>query len=737
MDNYEHLEGRVMAVVFSNVNNGYTVLRLAAGEDADSVTVVGTIPYAAPGEYFELYGVWETHRSYGQQFHALRFERWMPQEPDDIADYLSSGILDGVGPATARRIVETFGAESLDILLSEPERLTRIRGFTESRALKIGEQFRSRMALRRMLEFAAENGLSQEIGLRIYRRYGEAALSMIEDNPYLLVDPYFGVSFTAADDFARSMGLADDAPQRFDAAVKFVLLHNMSNGHVFLPTDKLLMTASAMLELGDTVYMEHALARLCEAGEVVRETLGNLDTCYLADMHEAECFCAQAVARLAKRPGRTIPESRIDAAQKRSGIGYDERQREAIRLGTTKPLMVLTGGPGTGKTTTVRAILDVAQDAGLDVVLAAPTGRAAKRLGELCGQQAQTLHRLLEMQYSEESAVCDFAKDEDDPIDADLVIVDELSMVDLSLFAALLRALPMHCSLVLVGDPDQLPAVGAGNVLKDLIACGCVPVVKLETIFRQAQRSRIVLAAHEVNEGKLPPLKSEGDFFYMKRMNPADVASTVVELCAKRLPSYFKIDPSQIQVICPSKKREAGTAALNRALQDALNPAGPDKPELSFGDRVFRQGDRVMQMRNNYTLMLTYLDGREMSAGVFNGDIGVITQIDPQTQYVRVRFDDEREAAYEPEILGELELAYAVTVHKAQGSEFPVTVLALSEADRRLLSRNLLYTAITRARSQLVIVGNDEVFKKMVDNNVQHKRYSALHYRIRAIFNAG
>lgn len=734
MDTYEHLEGRVMAVVFSNVNNGYTVLRLGTADSENSVTVVGTIPYAAPGEYFEIDGFWETHKSYGSQFHAMRVERWMPQDPDDIADYLASGILEGIGPATARRIVETFGAQSLDILLSEPERLTKIRGFTEARAQKLGEQFRARMALRRMLEFVAENGLSQEVGLRIYRRFGESALSQIENNPYLLVDPYFGVSFAAADEVARTMGLADDAPQRFEAAVKFVLFHNMSNGHVFLPKEKLVLTASGMLELGDTAYMDAALARLCERGDVVCETLGNLECAYLAEMHEAETYCANAVCALCRKPERRIPDALFADAQKRAGIGYDERQREAIRLGTTKPLMVLTGGPGTGKTTTVRAILDVAQQAGLEVVLAAPTGRAAKRLGELCGAEAKTLHRLLEMQYSEESAVCDFARDEDNPIEADLVIVDELSMVDLTLFSALLQALPDECSLVLVGDPDQLPAVGAGNVLKDLIACGCVPVVKLETIFRQAQQSRIVLAAHEVNDGKLPALKSDGDFFYMKRLSAPEIASTVVELCTKRLPTYFKIDTSQIQVICPSKKREAGTAALNRALQEALNPASPGKSELSFGDRVFRQGDRVMQMRNNYTLTVTYVGGKEIGAGVYNGDIGVITQIDPQTQYVRVLFDEEREAVYEPETLGELELAYAITVHKAQGSEFPVTVLALAEADRRLLSRNLLYTAITRARAQLVIVGSDDVFRRMVDNNVQHKRYSALHYRIRAIF---
>ena len=734
MDNCEHLEGRVLSVIFSNANNGYTVMKLASSEDG-IVTVVGTIPYAAAGEYFELYGYWGQHRSYGAQFKAIRFERWLPQDPDDIADYLSSGVLEGVGPATARRIVEKFGIESLDILLNTPERLTQIRGFTDARAEKIGEEFRARMALRRMLEFVSENGLSQETGLRIYRRYGAQALSQIEANPYLLVDPYFGVSFGAADDFARSLGIADNAPQRFEAALRFVLFHNMANGHVFLPAGKLCQAASGMLDLGDTQYMEEALARLCQQDEVVRETLGAVDACYLSEMYEAECYCAHAISEMAKRPPRDIPEAYLEEAELRAGIRYDAHQREAILLGTSRPVMVLTGGPGTGKTTTVRAILDISQAQGLHVILAAPTGRAAKRLGELCDAEAKTLHRLLETLFSEEASACEFARDEENPIDADLVIVDELSMVDLPLFEALLHALPGHCSLVLVGDPDQLPAVGPGNVLKDLIACGCIPTVRLQTIFRQAQQSRIVLAAHEVNEGHMPELKSSGDFFYMKRASPAEISSTVVELCVKRLPSYFKIDPSQIQVICPSKKRDSGTVALNRALQEALNPASPDKTELSFGDRIFRQGDRVMQMRNDYTLLLRYLDGREASAGVFNGDIGVITHIDPQAQTVRVCFDEERETDYAPELLSELELAYAITVHKAQGSEFPITVLTVFEADHRLLSRNLLYTAITRARQQLIIVGSDEIFQKMVANNVQHKRYSALHYRIRAIFN--
>ena len=339
MDNYEHLEGRVSAVIFSNANNGYTVMKLDSSENG-TVTVVGTIPYAAPGEYFELYGYWAQHRSYGAQFKAVQFERWLPQNPDDIADYLASGVLDGIGPATARRIVEQFGIESLDVLLNTPERLQQIRGFTQARAEKIGAQFRARMALRRMLEFISENGLSQEIGLRIYRRYGEQALAQIENNPYFLVDPYFGVSFAAADHFARNMGISDDAPQRFEAALRFVLFHNMANGHVFLPAEKLCRTAAGMLDLGDTQYMETALVQLCQRGELVRETLGPVDACYLAEMHEAELYCASAIASIAARPVRKVGDAEFAQAERRLGIRYDAHQREAIRLGTSSPILV-------------------------------------------------------------------------------------------------------------------------------------------------------------------------------------------------------------------------------------------------------------------------------------------------------------------------------------------------------------------------------------------------------------
>lgn len=732
MDNYERLEGRAAAILFSNESNGYTVMKLDCGV-TEPVTVVGCFPYAAPGEYFELYGTWTEHRTYGQQFKAIGGERWLPSTAEDIEAYLAVGIFKGIGAATAARIVERFGERTFQILSEEPERLAGIQGVTLEKAKRIQQQFNERMELRRLLEMISGHGLSAEIGMRLYRRYGAKAGNVLLENPYILVDSYYGIDFPAADDFARDLGLSDASPMRFDAAVKYVLLHNLSNGHVFLPAGKLCSVAASLLEMESAEDMARALDRLVERGDVVREPVLREDACYLAEYYEAEDGVARRLTAMTLEEPYPLPADAIAYAEARSGVEYGERQREAILGGASLPVMVLTGGPGTGKTTAIRAILTLCERMGRRVTLCAPTGRAANRMSEVCGVEARTIHRLLETVFTEDKTSQEFMRNEENPIDTDVLIVDELSMVDISLMHALLRALPWDASLILVGDADQLPSVGAGNVLKDLIASGCVPTVQLDTIFRQAQESMIVMHAHTINQGLVPALKSDRDFFYMKRTDGRDIASTIVELCTTRLPKFFKIDPSQIQVISPSKKQEAGTVNLNRRLQEALNPALPGKAELRMGEGVFRVGDRVMQMRNNYDVVCQKPDTGETSFGVFNGDTAVITAIDPHAQVMVLSFDDGRETTYTMDLLTELELAYAVTVHKSQGSEYPVVVLSLFDANPRLLSRNLLYTAVTRAKNQLVIVGSDEVFAKMVANNVRHKRYSALHVRLRSL----
>ena len=732
MDNYERLEGKAVVILFANESNGYTVFKLDCGV-TEPVTVVGCFPYAAPGEYFELYGNWTEHRTYGQQFKAAGGERWLPQTPEDIEAYLSVGIFKGIGAATAARIVERFGERTFSVLAEEPERLALIPGITLERAKKIQAQFRERMELRRLLEFVSEHGLSPEIGMRLYRRLGANAASTVANNPYILVDSDYGVTFPVADLFARELGLDDNSPMRFDAALKYVLIHNLSNGHVFIPAGKLCAAAASLLELGSPDEMEPSLVRLCEKGEIHREPILREDACYLTELYDAECEVARRLVDMTRHSPYLLPDDAIAFVEQESGITYGDRQCEAIRAGASLPLLVLTGGPGTGKTTAIRAVIRLCERMRRRVTLAAPTGRAANRMSEVCGLEARTIHRLLETVFTEDKSSQEFGRNADNPIDTDVLIVDELSMVDLPLMHALLRALPEDAALILVGDADQLPSVGPGNVLKDLIQSGCIPAVHLDTIFRQAQESMIVMNAHTINAGKVPALKSAKDFFFMKRNSGAEIARTIVELCTVRLPNFFHIDPSQIQVIAPSKKQEAGTVYLNRRLQEALNPPAPGKAELRMGESVLRVGDRVMQTRNNYDIVCERPDTGESSFGVFNGDTATITAIDPASQLVTLTFDDHRMASYTPELLQELDLAYAITVHKSQGNEFPVVVLSVFDADPRLLSRNLLYTAVTRAKNQLVVVGSDEVFARMVANNVRHKRYSALHVRIRAL----
>ncbi|MDY4181290.1 MAG: ATP-dependent RecD-like DNA helicase [Pseudoflavonifractor sp.] len=724
------IEGSVEAVIYQNEENGYTVLRIDAGEQG-GITVVGCMPGVAPGESLSIRGKWMRHASYGEQFKAEIVERRMPAGEKAIFEYLASGAVRGIGAATARRMIEEFGEDALTVLEEHPEQLTRIKGITRKRALAMGEHFRLQMGMRRLLEFLGEHNVALQLAMPLYRRYGDRALEVVKSNPYLLVDEELGVDFAIADALAIDMGMEGEDPQRIEAGLLFELSHNLMNGHTFLPRRKLLPATGQLLGL-ESEALEDGLEALIEQGEVVQEEVAGETACYLSDLQEAEEYVAERMGEMARR--ELLPpdglDALIDRIQAEQGIIYAPQQREAVELAAGRQVMLLTGGPGTGKTTSLRGVLALFDALGLETALAAPTGRAAKRLGDLCGVDAATIHRLLETQFDPGTGRLVFAHDESDPLRVDAVIVDETSMVDIALMRALLSALRGDCRLVLVGDPDQLPSVGPGNLFSDLIRSGSIPMVRLTEIFRQAAESAIVMNAHGVNRGELPDLRNKGgDFFFLRRKDPARAAETIVELVKERLPRNMGIPADQIQVLSPTRKTVAGTGALNRAIQEAVNPPDREKGERRFGEFIFREGDRVMQVRNNYDLMWRDRDSLTSGMGVFNGDIGQITGVDNRNECITVDFDG-RIVEYSPDMLGELEPAYAITVHKSQGSEYRAVILSVCKGTPMLLTRGVLYTAITRARELLVLVGDEEAVAQMTANNRQQRRYSGLRWRL-------
>ena len=724
------IEGSVEAVIYQNEENGYTVLRIDAGEQG-GITVVGCMPGVAPGESLSIRGKWMRHASYGEQFKAEIVERRMPAGEKAIFEYLASGAVRGIGAATARRMIEEFGEDALTVLEEHPEQLTRIKGITRKRALAMGEHFRLQMGMRRLLEFLGEHNVALQLAMPLYRRYGDRALEVVKSNPYLLVDEELGVDFAIADALAIDMGMEGEDPQRIEAGLLFELSHNLMNGHTFLPRRKLLPATGQLLGL-ESEALEDGLEALIEQGEVVQEEVAGETACYLSDLQEAEEYVAERMGEMARR--ELLPpdglDALIDRIQAEQGIIYAPQQREAVELAAGRQVMLLTGGPGTGKTTSLRGVLALFDALGLETALAAPTGRAAKRLGDLCGVDAATIHRLLETQFDPGTGRLVFAHDESDPLRMDAVIVDETSMVDIALMRALLSALRGDCRLVLVGDPDQLPSVGPGNLFSDLIRSGSIPMVRLTEIFRQAAESAIVMNAHGVNRGELPDLRNKGgDFFFLRRKDPARAAETIVELVKERLPKNMGIPADQIQVLSPTRKTVAGTGALNRAIQEAVNPPDREKGERRFGEFIFREGDRVMQVRNNYDLMWRDRDSLTSGMGVFNGDIGQITGVDNRNECITVDFDG-RIVEYSPDMLGELEPAYAITVHKSQGSEYRAVILSVCKGTPMLLTRGVLYTAITRARELLVLVGDEEAVAQMTANNRQQRRYSGLRWRL-------
>ena len=726
----EILQGAVSAVVYQNYENGYAVLRLNLG-GGQTVTVVGTIPLPAVGEKLMVTGKWSNHPSYGRQFEAEFLERLMPQTAMEILNYLSSRVIKGIGPRMAARIVERFGAETLAVMEREPERLAEVAGISREKARSIGEEFRLQVGMRQIMEFFALHHLPAELAVRTYKRYGDSTMELLYDDPYLLMDEELEAEFGAVDQFAIALGVAGDDPRRVEAGVLFELNYNLTGGHSFLPEDKLIAATARLLTVEeDTV--KQAVERLLEVDRLNREQLAGITVIYLPQLYEAE---TESTRRLLEFAGNTFPEPKnldklIRSVAKDSGIDYSSQQLEAIREAATSGLLLITGGPGTGKTTILNGILELLGRMQLRCLLAAPTGRAAKRLSEVTGEDASTIHRLLEAGIDPATGKMFFARDEENPLKCDAVIVDEMSMVDIQLLHSLLQAIPQGKRLILVGDPDQLPPVGPGFPFGDMLRSGVLPSVRLTEIFRQAQQSLIVMNAHRVNQGEMPDLKCvTSDFFFMRRSSEEAVCSLIRDLCAARLPQNMGIPSDQIQVLSPTRKGAVGTVNLNRLLQEALNPPGPDKKERAFGDYLFREGDRVMQIRNNYDILWKKTDASMVGAGIFNGDVGIIQSIDTGSETLSVLFDD-KVAEYDFTQLSELEPAYAMTVHKSQGSEYRAVVLTTWNGSPYLLSRSILYTAITRARELLVIVGKEETVGIMVENAKKNRRYSGLKLRL-------
>ena len=724
------IRGTVQTVVYQNPENGYAVLRLNT-EDGQQITVVGTVPMTVPGERLIVTGKWGYHASHGRQFEAEFLERLMPETGNEIFAYLASGAVKGIGEKTAEKILQLFGIHALEILENEPEKLAQIPGISRKKAIEMGESFRRQAGVRRLIEFLTLHRLPPELAVRLFRVYGDLAEDALRDDPYLLTEPYFGADFAAVDAFALEMDVEADDERRVEAGILFELYYNLTNGHTFIPEKKLIPATAALLNL-DSDTVERGLDRLSEQERMVRSEIAGLTACYLPEFYEAEQYITERLARMARtriEPPRTL-EKTLSGVQKKNAIQYAQSQLQAIRDAASYQLLLVTGGPGTGKTTVMTGILDLFDALEIKTQLAAPTGRAAKRLSEVTGRDATTIHRLLEAQFDPETGAMAFFHDEDQPLRCEAMIVDETSMVDLQLMMSLLRALKPGCRLILVGDPDQLPSVGAGNVFSDIIRSGIAKTVRLTEIFRQAQESLIVMNAHAVNHGELPVLTvKDRDFFFMKRRSGESVVQTIQELCATRLPKNMGIPSSEIQVLSPTRRHETGTVTLNKALQAVLNPAAPGKKEKQFADFSYREGDRVMQIRNNYDIMWKRTDGLGAGTGVFNGDIGTITRIDFAAETVTVLFDD-RETSYGFDMLRELEPAYAMTVHKSQGSEYRAVILAAWSGSQLLLTRSILYTAITRARELFIIVGNEEIIAAMTRNDRQQRRYSGLKLRL-------
>ena len=717
------IEGTIEGIIYSNPENGYSVIDL--NMDGTLVTAVGIMPSCSAGEKIKLKGEWTTHPTFGKQFKASECERFMPKSAADMLKYLSSGTIKGIGPSTAAKIVDRFGDRTFEVMENSPELLSEIKGISKSKAEEIGERFRNQFAVREVIIALEKYSMNSSECLNAYKAFGANAVEKITENPYILCSKKVGMRFERVDEIAESFPTSVKSVYRYRAGILHILRHNLSNGHTCLPREKLILPALELLGT-EREETQEIIDDLLEDKEIVEQFLDDKSYLFLPEEYYDEKTIADRIKVMLQFPpagARTLDKD-IEKIEEKRNIKFEKKQIEAIRTAVTKGLLVLTGGPGTGKTTTINGILELYEKQKLRVLLAAPTGRAAMRMSEVTGRKAKTIHRLLEVEWGDGDRQI-FTRNLENPLEADAVIVDELSMVDTHLFACLLNALPLGCRLIMVGDADQLPPVGAGNVLQDIIASELLPTVALTEIFRQSMESLIVTNAHSIVKGEYPDLsRTDKDFFFMQRGGVASTAETVTELYCNRLPKAYGYNAmDDIQIICPSKKGETGTVSLNRKLQEMLNPPSKDKESYQSGVRIFREGDKVMQIKNNYDII--WKKGKETSAGIFNGDIGRIRIINHNAGFMKIDFDG-REALYPFDNISELELAYAITVHKSQGSEFEAVIMPVCGVVPQLCYRNLLYTAVTRAKNRLVLVGSKAQVQQMVDNDKKTRRYSFL-----------
>lgn len=739
----ESITGYIDHIIFRNEDNGYTVMVLKGVSEEDELTCVGSFPVVTQGASVELEGNFTQHPVYGKQFQAVRLTEKMPEDALAMERYLGSGAIKGIGAALAGRIVRHFGDDTFQIVENEPERLSEVKGISEKKAREIAMQIAEKSDMRKAMMFLQKYGISLNLGAKIYQKYGDSVYSVLQENPYRLADDISGVGFKIADEIAYRIGIHTDSDYRIKSGMVYTLLQATGEGHVYLPKDELFQRAAELLGV-DSSYMEKHLVDLATDRKIVQKEQGDQILIYPAQYYYLELNTARMLRELDIfcPEDEKIVERRIVQIEKETGTVLDEMQKKAVQEAAGHGLLILTGGPGTGKTTTINAIIRYFEGEGAEIRLAAPTGRAAKRMTEATGYEAQTIHRLLELsgmpEDDREGQPIHFERNAENPLETDVIIIDEMSMVDIHLIHSLLMAVTAGTRLILVGDENQLPSVGPGNVLRDIIRSGQFPVVELKKIFRQASESDIVVNAHKINKGEQVEINNKSrDFFFLKRYDADIIIRVVIALIQEKLPRYVDAKPYEIQVLTPMRKGLLGVERLNQILQRYLNPPDEKKKEKEIGQRLFREGDKVMQVKNNYQLEWEIL-GRykipvDKGVGVFNGDTGIMTEINEFAETATVEFEDGRQAEYSFKQLEELELAYAVTIHKSQGSEYPAVILPILSGPRMLMNRNLLYTAVTRARKCVTVVGSETTFAEMIRNEKQQQRYSSLDRRIREL----